>query len=158
MYNNIIVNNVSTHEGGGISLNDAPRVLLYNNTIMKNLTTATALTSTGAPAPAGLSTSLNSDLLQASLPAGCPVFSNPVLVNNIFWDNRAGTWDGAGVFGLGLDGDPTPIYNWDMGVAGGGYSLSPVYSISAIYDGDGLQPDKSHRRGSAGTQDRTTPR
>ena len=54
VYNNMIVNNVSTHEGGGISLNDAPDVRVYNNTIMKNITTATAMTSNGLPAPAGL--------------------------------------------------------------------------------------------------------
>ena len=54
--NNMIVNNVSTHEGGGIALDDAPNVRVFNNTIMKNLTTATAVTSDGQPAPAGLST------------------------------------------------------------------------------------------------------
>ena len=70
VYNNMIVNNVSTHEGGGIALNDAPNVRVFNNTIMKNLTTATAVTSNGTPAPAGLSTSANSDQLQATLPAG----------------------------------------------------------------------------------------
>ena len=108
VYNNMIVNNVSTHEGGGISLNDAPNVRIYNNTIMKNLTTATAVTSNGQPAPAGLSTSANSDQLQATLPAGSPAFSNPLLFNNIFWDNRAGTRAGTTVTGLGLAGDATP--------------------------------------------------
>jgi uncharacterized protein (DUF779 family) len=47
VYNNIIANNVSTHEGGGVSLNDAPDVRFYNNTVMKNITTATAMTSNG---------------------------------------------------------------------------------------------------------------
>ena len=47
VYNNFIVNNVSTHEGGGIGLNDAPNVRFFNNTVMKNLTTATAVTSNG---------------------------------------------------------------------------------------------------------------
>ena len=47
VYNNMIVNNVSTHEGGGIALDDAPNVRVYNNTIMKNITTATAVTSNG---------------------------------------------------------------------------------------------------------------
>ena len=61
VYNNIIVNNVSTHEGGGVSLNDTPDVRFYNNTVMKNITTATAVTSNGFPAPAGLSSSSNSD-------------------------------------------------------------------------------------------------
>ena len=56
VYNNMIVNNVSTHEGGGVALDDAPNVRFYNNTVMKNITTATAITSNGSPAPAGLST------------------------------------------------------------------------------------------------------
>jgi uncharacterized repeat protein (TIGR01451 family) len=136
VYNNIIVNNVSTHEGGGVSLNDAPQVRFFNNTVMKNLTTATAMTSDGNPAPAGLSTSLNSDLLQGTLPAGSPLFSNPLLFNNLFWDNRAGTFvPGSGVLGIGLNDingnpDPTPINYWDMGVSGNfGYLLAPSYTL-----------------------------
>jgi hypothetical protein len=125
VYNNFIVNNVSTHEGGGIALNDAPDVRVYNNTIMKNLTTATAVTSNGAPAPAGLSTSLNSTLLQATLPAGSPVFSNPLLFNNIFWDNRAGTRTLTGVTGLG---DPN-VDVWDLGTADGSGTLAPTNSV-----------------------------
>ncbi len=142
VYNNIIANNVSTHEGGGISLNDAPNVRIYNNTIMKNITTATAQTSTGAPAPAGLSTSLNSQQLQATLPLGSPVYSNPVLFNNIFWDNRAGSFDRVGVTGLGLDGDLGPINYWDMGVSGSAYNLTPVYSI--ISSTQNVAPDATN--------------
>ena len=129
VYNNFIVNNVSTHEGGGVSLNDAPNVRFFNNTVMKNLTTATAATSNGLPAPAGLSTSLNSTQLQAKLPGGAPLFSNPVLFNNIFWDNRAGSRAGGTVTGLGIPGDTTPIVNWDMGVADSSGQLSPTYSV-----------------------------
>ncbi len=129
VYNNVIVNNVSTHEGGGISLNDAPDVRIYNNTIAKNLTTATATTSNGLAAPAGLSTSRNSDLLQATLPAGAPIFSDPVIFNNIFWDNRAGTWVGGGISGLGQEGDPSPIVHWDLGVADSSGLLSPSHCL-----------------------------
>ncbi|MBU1750553.1 MAG: IPT/TIG domain-containing protein [Chloroflexi bacterium] len=132
VYNNMVVNNVSTHEGGGISLNDAPDVRVYNNTIMKNLTTATAMTSNGLAAPTGLSTARNSDLLQATLPGGAPIFSNPLLFNNLFWDNRAGSWDGTGVSGIGITGDPAPIYNWDLGVADNSGVLSPTYSILQV--------------------------
>ena len=135
VYNNMIVDNVSTHEGGGISLNDAPKVRIYNNTIMKNLTTATAVTSLGFPAPAGLSTSLNSDMLQATLPAGSPSFSNPLLFNNIFWDNRAGTRGGGMVTGLGAPGDATPINYWDLGVADGPGLLAPTNSIIQLNNG-----------------------
>jgi hypothetical protein len=121
VYNNMIVNNVSTHEGGGVALDDAPNVRFYNNTVMKNLTTATAVTSNGLPAPAGLSTGANSALLQATLPAGSPVFSNPLLFNNIFFDNRAGTRSLGSVVGLS-DGDANV---WDLGVADGSGVLAP---------------------------------
>ncbi|MFZ1400529.1 MAG: choice-of-anchor Q domain-containing protein [Candidatus Promineifilaceae bacterium] len=135
VYNNIIVNNVSTHEGGGVALNDAPNVRFYNNTVMKNLTTATALTSNGQPAPAGLSSSLNSDALQATLGANAPIFSNPRMFNNIFWDNRAGSWNGDGVSGIGLAGDPSGIYTWDVGMSGNTHLLQPTYSILQTTDG-----------------------
>jgi hypothetical protein len=128
VYNNMIVNNVSTHEGGGIGINDAPNVRVYNNTIMKNLTTATAVTSNGQPAPAGLSTSANSDQLQTTLPGGSPTFSNPSLFNNVFWDNRAGTRAGTTVTGIGLGG-ATDINNWDLGVADGTGELAPTNSV-----------------------------
>jgi SdrD B-like protein len=129
VYNNMIVNNVSTHEGGGVSLNDAPNVRLYNNTIMKNITTATAVDSNGLPMPAGLSTSANSAMLQAVLPGGSPTFSNPVQFNNIFWDNRAGMQSGGTVVGIGGAGDATPVDHWDMGAGDGSGSLTPTNSI-----------------------------
>jgi hypothetical protein len=129
VYNNMIANNVSAHEGGGISLNDAPQVRVYNNTIMKNITTATAITSNGFPAPAGLSSARNSTLLQNSLPGGSPIYSNPVVFNNIFWDNRAGTWTGGAVAGIGMTGDPNPINYWDLGIADGSGLLTLGYSI-----------------------------
>jgi hypothetical protein len=127
--NNMIVNNVSTHEGGGIGMDDAPNVRVANNTIMKNLTTATAVTSNGDPAPAGLSTTSNSVQLQATLPAGSPTFSNPLLVNNIFWDNRAGTRAGTTVTGIGVAGDASPLNQWDVGVADGTGVLAPTNSV-----------------------------
>ncbi len=135
VYNNQIVNNISTHEGGGIALNDAPAVRVYNNTIMRNLTTATALTSNGSPAPAGLSTTANSIQLQATLPGGSPLFSNPLLFNNIFWDNRAGSRGTDTVTGIGSPGDATPINHWDLGVSDGTGTLSSTSSI--IQSGDG---------------------
>ncbi len=63
--NNQIVNNISTHEGGGIAIDDATDVTVAGNTVMKNITTATAMTSDGTPAPAGLSTAENSLWLTA---------------------------------------------------------------------------------------------
>jgi hypothetical protein len=137
VYNNMVVNNISTHEGGGISLNDAPDVRIYNNTIMKNITTATAMTSNGLPAPAGLSSSRNSNLLQATLPPAMPIFSDPIVFNNIFWDNRSGTWTGGGVAGIGQQGDPFPVFHWDLGVAGGAGELSPTYCLLQVPYGAG---------------------
>jgi len=143
VYNNFFVNNVSTHEGAGISLNDAPYVNLYNNTIMKNITTASAMTSDGQPAPAGLSTSLNSRLLQATLPPRSPDYSDPVLFNNIFWDNRAGTFTGNSVAGIGLPDDPFPIFNWDLGVVDPDIDLlDPTWSM--IHTDYGVQFDPSN--------------
>ncbi len=136
VYNNFIVNNISTHEGGGVAIDNAPNVRFYNNTVMKNITTATSATSNGQPAPAGLSTSENNAFLQATLPAGSPPYSNPLLFNNIFWDNRAGTWDPAAgmVRGIGQANllgvvDSSPLNHWDMGVPGTGFLLSPTNSV-----------------------------
>ncbi|MDR7253523.1 hypothetical protein J2X46_002513 [Nocardioides sp. BE266] len=138
VYNNTIVNNVSTHEGGGIALDDAPNVRIYNNTIMKNLTTATAVTSDGSPAPAGLSTTSNSQQLQSTLPNGSPTFSKPLLFNNIFWDNRAGTRAGNTVTGIGVAGDASAIEHWDLGVSDGTGELAPTSSI--VQQAQGMHP------------------
>lgn len=129
VHDNVITSNVSTHEGGGIGINDAPDVRIYDNTIMDNITTATAVTSDGTPAPAGVSTSQNSDQLQATLPAGSPTFSNPLLFNNVLWDNRAGTRAGTTVTGIGLAGDASALEFWDVGVADGTGVLAPVNSV-----------------------------
>jgi hypothetical protein len=123
-YNNMIVNNVSMHEGGGVAIDDAPNVRFYNNTVMNNKTTATAITSDGSPAPAGLSTGTNSTQLQLTLPAGSPNYSNPLLFNDIFANNWAGTRGINTVTGI-TPGDANP---WDLGVVGGG-TLSPTNSI-----------------------------
>jgi len=124
VYNNMIVNNVSTHEGGGVAIDDASNVRFYNNTVMNNKTTATAITSDGLPAPAGLSTGANSTQLQLTLPAGSPTYSNPLLFNDIFYNNWAGTRGINTVTGI-TPGDANP---WDLGVIGGG-TLSPTNSI-----------------------------
>ena len=141
VYNNIIVNNISTHEGGGVSLNDAPNVRFYNNTVMKNITTASAVTSNGLPAPTGFATSRNSTLLQNTLPGSSPLFSNPVMFNNIFWDNRAGTFTGMTVAGIGLAGDPNPINHWDTGVSNvAGALLAPTNSLLQVTTGTIASP------------------
>lgn len=141
VYDNIIVNNVTTHEGGGVSINDAPDVRFVNNTVMGNLATATAATSDGQPAAAGLSFTKNSLPLQGTL-AGNPETSPPVLRNNIFWDNRTGTKHGPGdgtvlVTGLGQtqSGD-NAIDTWQIGSIDGAALASPTDSI--------IQADPNH--------------
>ena len=144
--NNIIANNLSTHEGGGIALDDAPNVTLVNNTIAKNITTATAATNGAVggikPAnPAGLSTGYNSTGpggLQGTLPLGSPLYSEPKMFNNIFADNRAGwailpstvNFNQSAMHGIGDPLDTDPIQRWDMGVVGGtGAQLHPTNSV-----------------------------
>ena len=146
--NNTIANNVSAHEGGGLALDDAAFVNIVNNTVVKNLTTASAVTSDGQPAPAGLSTGANSTPLQTRLTtgtfrgqdvlAGTP-FSKPTLLNNVFWDNRAGTFNGGLVTGIGIGG-PTDVNNWDMGAADGSGLLSPKNSVIQTTQGTDGDP------------------
>ncbi len=132
--NNTIANNVSAHEGGGLALDDATFVNVVNNTVARNITTATAVTSNGQAAPAGLSTGANSDPLQARLrdtvlfpgaaSLGTTVFSKPTLLNDVFWDNRAGTFSGV-VTGI----TAADANHWDMGAADGSGLLSPISSV-----------------------------
>ncbi len=126
--NNIVADNVSTHEGGGIALDDAANVQIVSNTVARNITTATAVTSDGTPAPAGLSTGANSTQLQATLPVGASTWSNPVLLGNIFWQNAAGTWDGMNVNGIGIGG-AADLNFWDMGSTDGSGPLTPRFGV-----------------------------
>ncbi len=149
IFNNQITDNVSTHEGGGIALDDASDVRLFDNTIAKNLTTATAPTSNGRPAPAGLSTSQLSDQLRAQIGASAPVFANPtVLYGNVFNDNRSGTFTGLApnyVSGL-TDSDAN---NWDLGISDGliGQQLRPKYSLltSSTANGSTVANDPTNK-------------
>ena len=116
--NNFVNDNISTHEGGGFALDDSTNVSIIGNTVMRNITTATAATSDGKPAPAGLSTAANSDQLQATLPAGSstnptPLYSRPVLRSNLFAGNLAGTWNSATAKVTGISAADANY--WDAG-------------------------------------------
>ena len=152
--NNEITNNLSTHEGGGIALNNTTGLVLDNNTIAGNVTSATAATSNGMPAAAGLATSALDQVFQASLPAGSPTFTRPVAFNNVFWDNRAGWFDGASVHGIGLAGDPAPINNWDVGSQDNSGNVPVSNSILQSCVGTTLNQDCS---GSLGTNVNSNP-
>ena len=91
--NNMVVDNVATDIGGGIALDDASNVRIVNNTIAENATTSTAEDSDGLSHGAGLVSEPHSSQFQATLPAGAPRFSDARLINNIFWDNHAYTFD-----------------------------------------------------------------
>ena len=153
VYNNIIVNNVSAHEGGGVALDDATNLRFFNNTVMKNMTTADrAATSDGSPLRPACPTRGNSALLQATLPAGHAPYSDPLLFNNIFWDNRAGTLVSTGttftVDGIGKPGTG-PIDLWDMGTADGSGPLHPTNTILNDTSRSSIIASASNKRGPA---------
>jgi hypothetical protein len=117
--NNIIANNVAGWDGAGVSLQDSLVVNFINNTVMSNDSTASSgvlfdaffaplagspgQTCNGscdraAPQPSGLSVAPHSSEMLAQIigsttcPTGhanCKVVSDPVLANDVFWQNRS---------------------------------------------------------------------
>ncbi len=105
--NNVIADNVATDLGGGIHLFDAGNATIVHNTIANNLSTNSAVDALGfqcvgdvyvgggigantCPRPGGLTTQPNSVGFNAMGPLDGSTFANPVLQNNIFWNNQAG--------------------------------------------------------------------
>ncbi|PKW25472.1 SdrD B-like domain-containing protein [Phycicoccus duodecadis] len=120
--NNQIADNVSAHEGGGIALDDAAFVTIVDDTIVRNITTASATTSNGQPAPAGLSTGTLSDQLLAQLKSqpgfatmltGGTAAATPTMLDDAFSDNYAGTYYAGLETGI-TDADAN---RWDFGIA-----------------------------------------
>jgi hypothetical protein len=135
--NNMIVNNVAQMAGGGISLGDAARVSIVNNTVAHNDSTATNRAAFLDPANPNLATAqvggivsrAHSAALAAAFGAGFEqTFSNPLLHDSILWNNRSFAWDGAANGGLGglLPGTPAVV---DHGVAGVSGALTPTNCI-----------------------------
>lgn len=131
VFNNIVVNNVAQLAGGGVSLADALRVRLINNTISHNDSTATNRAAfldplnpnLTTPQPgAGIASRAHSAALAGVVGAG---FSDPLLHDSIVFENRSFYWDGSANGGLGaLLPDPsTPAYS-DLGVIGTAGSLT----------------------------------
>ena len=177
VFNNIIVNNSSADIGGGISVDDTVKMTVVNNTISNNDSTATGSDAFGGPCVpgtppgqvcpaegegiggltssnprvAGIATYAYSTGLQAAITAAglTDTFANPVLYNNIVWQNRSFYWDAAycsNTGGLrpdvrGLCGAvEAPVY-WDLAVYNttANQLLSPRYSI--LTDGVGANAD-----------------
>jgi IPT/TIG domain-containing protein len=123
--NNMVVNNLATDSGGGLSLDDALDVRIVNNTIAKNVSTATAEDADRTscdPAPnatcphgAGLVSEGHSTALLDAISdeafdcdaVNCTSeFTDPVLFNNVLWKNEAFHLDGSiGLLGGGLPSD-----------------------------------------------------
>ncbi len=132
IFNNMIVNNVAGNSGAGISLQDVARANIVNNTIARNDSTATsALTfqagqANSTPQPAGIAAGLHSTILQGlfTIP-GEPTYSDPLLVNDIIWQNRSFFNDASlngGAGGLAIN--PAGQY-WDIHVVGAVSSTDP---------------------------------
>lgn len=93
IFNNIITNNVAGLAGGGISLEDTTRARIIHNTIARNDSTATASLAftpgnpnVSNPQPAGIVSRAHSPELAGFIG---PDFSNPLMVDNIIWQNRS---------------------------------------------------------------------
>jgi large repetitive protein len=115
--NNVIDNNVAGYSGGGISLSDALRVTIANNTVAANDSagiagsvlaggvplpaTAPGQAGVGRPSPAGISSEATSAGLLAALTSNAQrtlnAISQPLaFVNNIAWHNRSFFYSGDG--------------------------------------------------------------
>jgi hypothetical protein len=154
--NNMVVNNLATDHGGGISVDDALDVRIVNNTVAKNVSTATAedaLAGDATPPPpdgfetvaqaAGLSTEPHSDALLATGPPS--TFSDPVLFNNVFWENSAYHLDG---FGNLVPAPPGDYIDLQVVNATTPLCLDPRSSILTVdYQGAECAEDPSNQVG-----------
>lgn len=139
IFNNMIVNNIAGYSGAGISLQDVVRANIVNNTIAHNDSTATSALAfqpgqaNSTPQPAGLVSALHSDILQGLFGIAEPNYSNPLVANNIIYQNRSYYNDASlngGAGGLALN--PAGQY-WDIHVFGSVATtdphMNPDYSI-----------------------------
>jgi hypothetical protein len=151
IFNNMIVNNLATDTGGGLSLDDALDVRIINNTIAKNVSTATAEDADrstcsppllgSCPHGAGLVSEPHSQALRDAHSLPIDSFSDPILFNNIFWENEAFFLDGsgglpsAGIIDLEVVGTSTPQ------VFSATYSDCTAFSGDCPNDGTNISTD-----------------
>lgn len=133
--NNFIGNNVATDLGGGVHLANAGNANVSHNTIANNLSTNSAEDAGGfacggaSCARAGGFTTQPHSVLYVPADAGDPGFSDPVLLNNIFWNNQSGFVQ-AGV--AGDEGNIVQIAAGvpDIGVYEGTVDMAPGMLLS----------------------------
>lgn len=140
IFNNLVVNNSSADTGGGIALFDAADVQIVHNTVAHNDSTATGVDAFGGPCPptvcigegfgglttsvpqvAGIASRAHSDGLRTAM-LGAQTYADPLLENNIVWENRSFYWDANAI--AVLPGGETvlgalvahPQVYWDLGV------------------------------------------
>ncbi|MBI3562201.1 MAG: hypothetical protein HY080_10870 [Gammaproteobacteria bacterium] len=146
--NNMIVNNVAGYTGGGISLQDALKVRLINNTIARNESTATSGNTfcntlvvpavcdpnTSTPYAAGVVSFKHAQAFvlggNANQRARYGVFSNPTMINNILWENRMSH------FAIDNTIDP-PTYGLFTDAVGGVGVDTRVYGTPGVLAGPG---------------------
>jgi large repetitive protein len=167
--NNIITNNLSWDAGAGIGLDDSARIFIINNTIAHNDATGNGVDAFGTcttnvpagqicppgsgggaatvshPLPAGIYANAHSTGLIAAFDASvAQTFSNPVLEDNIIYQNRSFYWDGnynGGIGGLRPDlAAAETVHYWDLAVYNtpAPQLLSPMNSI--LTDATGYDP------------------
>ena len=136
IYNNRIVNNI-TGLAGTVTLQDVVNADIRNNTIAHNDSIAIAAAAfTGninmtSKQPAGVvSRAHTPEMAAATLGAD---FSDPILDNNIIWQNRSFHWDSSENGGQGgllpnVEIGQTPVYD-DLAVLGITGSLNPRYCV-----------------------------
>ncbi len=155
--NNFISNNVATDIGGGIHLSNAAQssdgaldFVISHNTIANNLSASAGEDSGGmvctvpsgefagldstCPRAGGLTTEPHASLFT---PDDSSTFSDPLLENNIFWNNRAGAVidgvvdDEGNVVQVLLD--DVPIFDTpDIGVYDGTLDMAPTMLLSPV--------------------------
>ena len=151
VFNNMIVNNVAANAAGGIFLHDVADAYIINNTIAENDSAGTAADtftagnlSVSNPQPAGIVSVPHSQNLSD---ISGQIYSDPLLVNNILWNNRSYYWDSALNAGMG---GVTPNVSdpvWDLAVIGFPVvqTMTPQYCLLSAYtDSTGADYDNGN--------------
>ena len=147
IFNNIIANNVAAATGGGIWMLDVAAGSILHNTIANNDATATAATAftpgntvTSNPQPAGIVSELHSADLLGVFPTGFEqLYSDPIMANNIVWNNRSFYWEATANHNKGgLIAAAPPV--WDLAVLSANPAdiLHPLSSV--LTDPAGTDP------------------